>query len=51
MQLVNSTQFLNIIFLLALFGAAVVSCATVIVTLTSTMDRYNYINFTLTLRF
>ena len=35
MQLVNGAQFLNITFLLALFGAAAVSCATVIVPLVS----------------
>ena len=35
MQLVNGAQFLNITFLLALFGAAAVYCAAVIVPLTS----------------
>ena len=34
MQLVNGAQFLNITFLLALFGAEAVSCPTVIVHLT-----------------
>ena len=35
MQLVNGTQFLNTSFLLALFGAAAVARATVIVHLTN----------------
>ena len=35
MQLVNGTQFLNIIFLLALFGAAAAASATIIVPLKS----------------
>ena len=35
MQLVNGAQFLNITFFLALFGAAVVPFATVIVPLIS----------------
>ena len=35
MQLVNGAQFLNITFLLALFGAGAVSCATSTASLTS----------------
>ena len=34
-QLVNGAQFVNVTFSLALFGAAAVACATVIVPLTS----------------